>query len=410
VARPRDRPARRARGARRRRALGRRCGAPPAPAARSGARLRGARDRGARAVGAGRRAQCVGAGADGALRAPVRLGLGRLCDRGDGLPQPAARRPPCAARGRCRRPADRSRRPHRDRHADLQRGHRHRRRRAACHLRVAAHRDAARRCTGSVRRLPAVGQFRCPAARGRASRLAGTRRHLLGGRRRTRDPRLLPLAPAPHQEEGRQRGRLLPPLGPRLPLHGRARRRQRDERRCHPLDGAADGGPAARRHPADRTARLRPRLAARSRAAVRRPRDRGPVQRRAALLAARRIALLGPQRDPARRALHAPLRPGRAAGHRRAVGCDPVARLRRGRADAPRRLRGLAGARHRWQLRAAATAPDRRTPARPPLVPRQSAERAAGRRAGPGAGAPGDVRDRSDVLPGVAAVAGVRSR
>ena len=79
-------------------------------------------------------------------------------------------------------------------------------------------------------------------------------------------------------------------------------------------------------------------------AAVRQPRHRPAVRAGHGLLAARRSALLGAQRDPARRALHAPLRPGPAAGPRRAGRRDPVARLRRGRADAPRRLRGLARA------------------------------------------------------------------
>ena len=45
--------------------------------------------------------------------------------------------------------------------------------------------------------------------------------------------------------QGRQRGRLLPPLGPRLPLHGGARRRQRDERRLPGDAGAPDGSESA---------------------------------------------------------------------------------------------------------------------------------------------------------------------
>ena len=42
---------------------------------------------------------------------------------------------------------------------------------------------------------------------------------------------LLPAPPRAHRAEERQHRRLLPALGPALPLHGRARRRQRDERR-----------------------------------------------------------------------------------------------------------------------------------------------------------------------------------
>jgi membrane glycosyltransferase len=64
---------------------------------------------------------------------------------------------------------------------------------------------------------------------------------------------------APHQAQERQRRRLLPPLGARLPLHGRARRRQRDEWRLPGRAGAPDGGEPARRHRADRAARGRAR-------------------------------------------------------------------------------------------------------------------------------------------------------
>ena len=113
----------------------------------------------------------------------------------------------------------------------------------------------------------------------------------------------------------------------------------------------------------------------RARAAVRGARLRAAVHRRAALLAARRIALLGPQRDHPRRAVHA--RTARSAplpGRGRAVGRDPVARLRRGRADAPRRLGGVDRLRPRRQLRADAAEPARRAAARPPLVPGQPAE------------------------------------
>ena len=49
--------------------------------------------------------------------------------------------------------------------------------------------------------------------------------------RRTASAASSTAAPAPHQAQERQHRRLLPALGPPLPLHGRARRRQRDERR-----------------------------------------------------------------------------------------------------------------------------------------------------------------------------------
>ena len=61
---------------------------------------------------------------------------------------------------------------------------------------------------------------------------------------------VLPPAQAPHPPQGRQCGRLLPPLGQGLPLHGGAGRRQRDERRLHRLHGQAHGSqPYGRHHP-----------------------------------------------------------------------------------------------------------------------------------------------------------------
>ncbi len=72
--------------------------------------------------------------------------------------------------------------------------------------------------------------------------------------------------------------------------------------------------------------------------AVRHPRLRPAVYRRPALLAAGRIALLGPQRDHPREALHRPLCPGAAAGRGLVRRLDPVPRLRGSGADAPCRL------------------------------------------------------------------------
>jgi hypothetical protein len=101
-----------------------------------------------------------------------------------------------------------------------------------------------------------------------------------------------------------------------LPLHGRARRGQRDDRRLPAVARAPDGGAPARRHPADRPARLRAGDAACALAAVRGACGRTALHRRHAVLAARRVALLGAQRDPACRALHAALR-ARSAGRAR---------------------------------------------------------------------------------------------
>ena len=135
---------------------------------------------------------------------------------------------------------------------------------------------------------------------------------------------VLPPAHPPHAPQGRQRGRLLPPLGQGLPLHGGARCRQRDERRLPDRDGQADGSQPHRRHHPDRDAGHRPRHAARPRPAVRLAHDGPPVHARHAVLAARRVALLGPQRDHPRRALHGALRAGarsRAPAACRAASC-----------------------------------------------------------------------------------------
>ena len=162
--------------------------------------------------------------------------------------------------------------------------------------------------------------------------------------------------------------------GSALPLHDRARRRQRDERRMPRDAGAPRRSQSGRRHHPDRAARRGPRHPVRAHAAVRHARVRPAVHRRPALLAARRIALLGPQRDHPRRAVHRALRAGAAARQGRAVGRDPVARFRRGRADAPRRLGRVDRLRPARQLRGDAAQPDRRAEARPPLVPGQPDE------------------------------------
>src|SRR5581483_11632962 len=121
--------------------------------------------------------------------------------------------------------------------------------------------------------------------------------------------------------------------------------------------------------------------------------------RGAALLAARRVALLGPQRDHPRRALHPALRARAAAGQRVALGGDPVARLRRGGAHTPRRLGGVDRLRPARELRGDAAQPDRRAEARPPLVPGQPDQLAALPRERPAPGAPRGVHDGRDGVP-----------
>ena len=91
------------------------------------------------------------------------------------------------------------------------------------------------------------------------------------------------------------------------------------------------------------------------------------------LVARRRGQLLGPQRDhphPRLRRAGGAAGTGRAQAVRRA---DHEPRLRRGRADAARRLGGAHGARRARQLRGGAADADRPRGARPALVPGQSA-------------------------------------
>ena len=125
---------------------------------------------------------------------------------------------------------------------------------------------------------------------------------------------LLSLAPPPDQAQERQHRRLLPPLGQALSLHDRARRRQRDERRLPHARSCS----WSKRIPTPASSRRRRALPARhpvrAHPAVRHRRLRAAVHRRPALLAARRVALLGPQRDHPRRAVHAPLRARAPAG------------------------------------------------------------------------------------------------
>ena len=189
-------------------------------------------------------------------------------------------------------------------------------------------------------------------------------------------PHLLSLAPAPHQAQERQRRRLLPPLGHALSLHGRARRRQRDDRRLPRARSCSSPRPIPT--PASsRRRRARPAATRSSRASSSSPRGvYGPLFTAGLhLLAARRIALLGPQRDHPRRAVHrSTARSGACPARGSAVGRDPVARFRRGGADAARRLGRVDRLRPARQLRGDAAQPDRRAEARPPLVPGQPDE------------------------------------
>ena len=123
--------------------------------------------------------------------------------------------------------------------------------------------------------------------------------------------------------------------GTQLPLHGRARRRQRDERRraSSTLVRLMEAQSRRRHHP-DRAARRRPRHAATRASQQFATRVYGPLFTAGpALLAARRIALLGPQRDHPHRAVHASTaRSRRLPGHAarcRARSCRTTSSRRR---------------------------------------------------------------------------------
>lgn len=225
------------------------------------------------------------------------------------------------------RRADRRRGADRDRDADLQRARSARVRRTAGDVRI----TRAHRPTRALRLLRAIGHERSRPPRRRDRRLERRVRQ----RRRLR-AHLLPLAPPPHQAQERQHRRFLPALGTPLPLHGDPRCRQRDERHL-PYDARAPrrSQPRRRHHP-DRAPRHGPRNDVRAHAAVRHAHVRPAVHRRPALLAVGRVALLGSQRDHPHRAVHALLPARETARPGRAVGRDPLARLRGSRAHAPR--------------------------------------------------------------------------
>ena len=265
------------------------------------------------------------------------------------------------------------------------------------------------RRVGALRRLRAERHLRSRHPRRRARRVERARGRSRPTAKATSPvARPLPLAPAPHQAQGRQRRRLLPPLGRGLPLHGRARRRQRDDRRMPDDAGAADGSAPRRRHHPDRAARGRPRDAARAASSSSRRARTGRCSRPACTSGSSANRTTGATTRScawSRSCAHCALAPLPGSGA--AVGRGDVARLRRGGADAPRRLEGLGRRRPRRQLRAGAAEPAGRAAARPPLVPRQPAELAPDVRAGPAPGAPHRVPDRRSGLRVVAALARV---
>ena len=262
------------------------------------------------------RPAAAGAGDPQPVRDPVRLGLGRLLDRDGRLLRAAARRATAtrSPRPRARGAAHRRRRAHRDRHADLQRGRGARVRRPARDLRVArAHRRARRISTSSC----CSDSSEPDTARRRARTRGSTLRARVDGFGRIfyrwRQHRIK-----------RKSGNVA----------DFCRRWGSDYRYMVVLDADSvmsgdclttlvrlmEANPTRRHHP-DRAAA--PPAATRCMRASQQfatARLRAAVHRRPALLAARRIALLGPQRDHPRRAVHAALRAG--------AGCPGAARCR----------------------------------------------------------------------------------
>ncbi len=297
------------------------------------------------------------------------------------------------------------RRAHRDHHADLQRGRGHRVRRPARHLRVGGrHRPCARSSTSSC--CPTATTRRSPRPSAPPGKSCAPRWPPARTSRRSRSTTACARA-APHRKAGnvadfcRRWGkdyRYMVVLDADSVMSGD----------CLVVHGQADGSqPAAPASSRPRTQAIG-HVTLHARAQQFASRVTGPpVHARHAVLAARRVALLGPQRDHPRRALHGALRAGAAS---RARGGMSGGILSHDFVEAA--LMRRAGY-HVWlvadlvgQLRAAAAGPAGRTAARPPLVPGQPAERAPDRRAGPAPGAPRDVRHRRHVLPVGAAVAG----
>ena len=185
---------------------------------------------------------------------------------------------------------------------------------------------------------------------------------------------LLSQAPPRHQRQERQRGRLLPPLGQALPLHDRARCRQRDDRRRRWCGSCARW----RRIPEVGILQTQPyKVLGRS------------LFRRVLQFSSHAYGALFSQGCSL-----AQMSSGSYWGHNAIIRVAPFiehcglplpARARpepppcleprhgRGRADAPRRLRSLDRLRGAGQLRGGSAEPERHAHARPPLVRGQPA-------------------------------------
>ena len=147
-----------------------------------------------------------------------------------------------------------------------------------------------------------------------------------------------------HRPQGRQHRRFLRALGRPLPLHDRARRRQRDERRHARHMVAADGARSRRRHHPDPADAGQPaRRCSRAHPAVRSRRLRADVRARACnWWQAGDGNYWGHNAIIRIRAFVEHCRPAGLSGQAAARRRDPQPRLRRGGAHAPRRLEGVA--------------------------------------------------------------------
>ena len=177
-------------------------------------------------------------------------------------------------------------------------------------------------------------------------------------------------------QEGRQHRRMGAPLRRPLRADDRARRRLADDRRHAGAARCRDGEQSRRRPDPDLPGDGQRDHAVRARAAVRRPALRPADRLRACLVARRRQQLLGTQRRASARALSRTAAGlpvlERAAPDRRAY---PEPRLRRGGADAARRLGDPHGAGARRLVRGIPALAHRICGARPALVPGQPAAR-----------------------------------
>ena len=181
------------------------------------------------------------------------------------------------------------------------------------------------------------------------------------------DARVVPAPLRQRRPQGRQPAGLRHALGRPLRLHDRARRGQHPRARHARHARARDGGRSESRHPADRAAARGRQDAVRAVAAIRGPRVRTRSSRAASRAGRATTATTG---ATTRSSACARSRRRRVAGAARQEAVrrrDPVARLRRGRAAAPRRLVGAHAADARRQLGGQPAVAARRRGARPAL-------------------------------------------